>query len=470
MRFLRAAVRLQGVAVKCQCRHAAAMAQLADPIMLGRHEVANRLYRAPVLEVAGNGPDASTILQRELEPAAAAGVGLVFQGACLVTAQGGRSAPGLSRVHDAAFVQSLRPAVEAVKQHGARLLMQLGHGALQTMEVWHEEYRRTHPRVETLAIAPPPRWLLAASASRVLHFDRVRVMTAEEIDDLADAFGRAAGHAAAAGYDGVHLAGANASIFQQCWSPAFNTRDDAYGGDTIEARSAFFLRVVRAIRHHTPNDFLLTAKIPAETEAPPFVRHHLRPEDTAEIGRVAAAVGLDAIAPVRVGVTRDQATARGAYPAIAWSDARWQAGYRAAFGGRLKVSAIKAANRAAALALPFEPAWNASLCRHVKQAVDIPILCEGGVRSRDEIDHLLGSAAADMVGMARPFYAEPRLPARLLHDERAAAICANCNNCTIPQLTGALGVCRTPAILARRGQLQKSGAYQSPNASPTHEP
>ena len=66
--------------------------------------------------------------------------------------------------------------------------------------------------------------------------------------------------------------------------------------------------------------------------------------------------------------------------------------------------------------------------------------------------------------MGRPFYAEPRLPARLLDagdsgEGATAAICENCNNCTVPQVTGASGICRTPEVMAERGELEQAGAY-----------
>jgi 2,4-dienoyl-CoA reductase-like NADH-dependent reductase (Old Yellow Enzyme family) len=430
---------------------------LASPLRLGSREAPNRLYRAPVLEVAGNGPDAARILRRELEPSAASGVGLVFQGACLVTPTGGRSAPGLSRVHDRGFVLSLKPAVEAVKSHGALLLMQLGHGGLQTMELWHKEYRAAHPDLETLAVSPPPRWMRALSP--ILDLSRVRVMNDDELRALAEAFGAAASHAAEAGYDGVHLAGANGSIFQQCWSLVFNKRTDAFGGPTLRDRSAFFRLVVQAIRRRTPRDFLLTTKVPAETEAPFLVRDALSLDEGVQIARIAADEGVDAVVPVRVGVTRDQATARGHFPGLAWADPRWQKGYDAAFG-RLGKHAVKAANRVAARAIPFEPAWNAAFCRAVKQEVAIPVLCEGGLREKAEMERLLSSGACDMVGMARPFYAEPRLAWRLLHEGNdSKLLCESCNNCTIPQVTGATGVCRTPVIMAKRGELARRGAY-----------
>ena len=44
-------------------------------------------------------------------------------------------------------------------------------------------------------------------------------------------------------------------------------------------------------------------------------------------------------------------------------------------------------------------------------------------------------------------------------DAGASAVCDSCNNCAVPQVTGAPGVCRTPAVLEEVGRLRKAGAY-----------
>jgi 2,4-dienoyl-CoA reductase-like NADH-dependent reductase (Old Yellow Enzyme family) len=88
------------------------------------------------------------------------------------------------------------------------------------------------------------------------------------------------------------------------------------------------------------------------------------------------------------------------------------------------------------------------------------VLCEGGIRGRERIDRLL-ERSCDAVGLGRPFYAEPRLPARLLGSTDATAVCDSCNNCAVPQATGADGVCRTPEVLERAGRLRRDGAYET---------
>jgi hypothetical protein len=64
--------------------------------------------------------------------------------------------------------------------------------------------------------------------------------------------------------------------------------------------------------------------------------------------------------------------------------------------------------------------------------------------------------------MGRPFYAEPRLGARLLAGE-ARALCESCNNCTVPQATGEPGRCRTPGVVRQRARLDSEGSYERSN-------
>jgi len=427
------------------------MVRLSAPLRIGDVTVSNRLYRAPVLECAGNGDDAVDRLIDHLDPAAAAGAGLVCQGATIVRGEGGCAAPGMTRVHDDDFVARLGRLTDRLHAHDTTVAIQLEHGGLRSMETWHRGYRREHPGLEQLAVSRPPVPLRALDRLGFLDYDP-HVLTTDEVYDLADDFGRAAGRAVDAGYDIVHLAGANMGIVHQFLSPFYNRRDDEFG-DGVR-----FLAAVRdAVRDHAGNVPLMT-KVPAETAAPAVIRRRLTREDAVAICRRLDRIGYDALVPVSGSVFWDMSIVRGEFPARAWRDEDFREGYVEAFGGRLRAGLVALANRLQARRYDFAPAWNADLCRVVRDAVDVPVLCEGGVRDRPRIDRLLGDAC-DAVGMARPFYAEPELPARLLADAEASAVCASCNNCTVPQVAGAPGVCRTPVVLSEAGRLREAGAY-----------
>ncbi|MDF9747755.1 NADH:flavin oxidoreductase [Natrinema salsiterrestre] len=450
------------------------MATLEDPIEIGGLTVPNRLYRAPLLECAGNGPDTVETLIDDLEPAAESGVGLICQGATIVRGEGGCAAPGMTRVHDPDFVAQLSRLTDRIHDHGSRIVVQLEHGGLRSMETWHAEYRREHPELEQLAVSNPPWQLRALDRIGFLEYDP-HVLTTDEVYDLAADFGRAAARAVEAGYDGIHLAGANMGIVQQFLSPFYNRRDDEFGGSP--AARLEFLAVVHDEIRERAEDIPLLTKVPAETPAPPspLVRRNLSLADGVEIARRLEEIGYDAVVPVQTSVVWDMSIIRGEYPERAWDNEALREAYDAAFGGSTRRRLVSLANRVQSFQYDFEPAWNEDFCRRVRERVSIPVLAEGGIRKRGEMDRLLGSSeesdgsdrreepACDMVGMARPFYAEPRLGARLLEpesgDETPQVLCESCNNCTVPQVTGAPGICRTPNVVRKRGELEREGVY-----------
>ncbi|MXR51788.1 NADH:flavin oxidoreductase [Halovenus sp. WSH3] len=429
-------------------------ATLTEPIEIGGVELRNRLYRAPLLECAGNGPDAVETYIDELEPAAESGAGLIFQGASIVTESGGCAAPNMTRVHDPAFVDRLSALTDRIHDHGSRIFIQLAHGGLRSMSLWHSEYRTRNPEEGQLAVSEPPVQLRAADRAGLIDLDP-DVLSTAEVYDLAEAFGRAAGYAADAGYDGIHLSGANMGIIQQFLSPYYNDRDDEFA-DGVR----FLLAVRDAVREHAGAIPLVT-KVPAETAAPPFVRTRLDRDDAVTIAERLAEAGYDALVPVECSVYWDMSLIRGAYPDRAWAAEELRSEYAAVFGSRLRARAVSLLNRLQARQFPAEPGWNADLCRRVRERVDVPVLCEGGLREREHCEAVLGGPepAADLVGLGRPFYAEPRLPARLLAGKRA--LCESCNNCTVPQATGEPGRCHTPRIVRRRARLEREGAYSS---------
>ena len=433
------------------------MPTLREPFQIGGLEIPNRLYRAPLLECAGNGPEAVDALIADLEPAAAAGAGLVCQGATIVRGEGGCAAPEMTRVHDPAFVEQLSRLTDAIGRHGSRIAIQLEHGGLRSMETWNHDYRAENPDLEQLAVSRPP-WLLRLLDRAGVVSYNPHVLSTEEVYELAADFGRAGAAAVEAGYDLLHLAGANMGILHQFCSPYYNRRDDEFGD-----LGRFFEVVLAAIRERA-GDVPVMTKVPAETEAPPFVRRTRSATETVRLCQRLDAAGYDAVVPVEGSVFWDMSIVRGAFPTQAWRDESLRGEYAAAFGSTARAALVAVGNWIESLRYSFEPAWNADLCRRVRRHVNIPVLCEGGIRKRGRIDRLLGDAC-DAVGMARPFYAEPRLPARLL--DRAAepatsVVCENCNNCVVPQAAGEPGVCRTPEVLERAGQLRLEGAYDSP--------
>ena len=106
---------------------------------------------------------------------------------------------------------------------------------------------------------------------------------------------------------------------------------------------------------------------------------------------------------------------------------------------------------------PFAPVWNRALFAAAKrQAVKIPVLAVGGIRTGAEVRDILDEGDADMVGIGRPFYAEPDLAARILDGDDSPGRCRSSNRCVAAQMLGMRGVCYNPEV-TKRGTSTRPG-------------
>src|SRR5947209_15997444 len=197
------------------------MSSLHDPIEINGCAIRNRLYRAPVLEGAGSGPDAARIYREAFETNARAGVGLIIQGNSCIT-EDGRSAPGMTLVNTRERMLALKEVTDAVHRHGGRIFLQIGHAGIYAMEAWHETYagRRVGP---VLAVSKPPIHVRPA-----LRGVPVKVLATEDVHQLVEATARSAAWAREAGYDGIQLPSSNAKLIHQFLSPYYNRRTDEF--------------------------------------------------------------------------------------------------------------------------------------------------------------------------------------------------------------------------------------------------
>ena len=415
------------------------MSVLHTPLTIGSMTVPNRLYRAPVLEGAGTGPDAAGVYERHFVANARAGVGLIIQGSSCITEEG-RTSPGMTVVANHEQVMALAGMVASVHRHGAAIVLQLGHGGLFAMEAWHEPYA-SQRRQPLLAASPVP-WLLRPSFAGV----PIHVLDTAEVRRLAARFGMVAQWARQAGYDGVQLGSANAKLLDQFISPFYNRRTDEFGGSL---RNRFrILELIRSeVARQAGPDYPCLVKIPHEVSLPLAPRTTFA--EALELARLAAEAGFDALTPVTVSVFPDTTLSRGGVPRSLWRNRSMQTRLRAAAPSRRRRATIMAATFVGGVRAPFRPVWNRPLFTAVKELVDVPVLAVGGIRSAEEVEGILDNGQADLVGIGRPFYAEPDLAARILGGDPAPRRCQNSNLCVPAQMLGMKGVCYNPA--ARRG-------------------
>jgi 2,4-dienoyl-CoA reductase-like NADH-dependent reductase (Old Yellow Enzyme family) len=250
----------------------------------------------------------------------------------------------------------------------------------------------------------------------------------------------------------VQLASSNAKLVHQFLSPYYNRRDDEFGG-TIRNRARILDVIADAIRAEAGDDFTITVKIPVDEEAPRFAPRTTGDEGL-ELCRLAESFGYHAITPVGLSVFPHASLCRGEDPTSILEVDSIRRRFEEALGGsRLKMTVLRWGYRSGAKAYPFKPVWNRRYFQAAKRAVKIPVFAVGGIRRLDEINDILERGDADMVGIGRPFYAEPDLPRRLLAGDPAETLCESSNRCVPPQQLGLKARCYNPNVARKRAAL-----------------
>ncbi|MGH8977330.1 MAG: NADH:flavin oxidoreductase, partial [Acidimicrobiia bacterium] len=263
---------------------------LEAPITIGGATIRNRLYRAPVLEGAGDGDDVAERYAAHFVPNARHGVGLIIQGSSCILPEG-RTSPGMTCVDTREKMLRLAPMVDAVHAEGASIFIQLGHGGLYAMEAWHEPYA-SQRRGPVLAPSPVPALLRPAFWKVPVH-----VLTGDDVRAIAATYGNAAAWAREAGYDGIQLGSANAKLLDQFLSPFYNRRTDEFGG-SLENRARILGLMREAVAARAGADYPCLVKVPAETAPPGFPRSTRA--EALQLARLVEEWGFDAVTPVEV--------------------------------------------------------------------------------------------------------------------------------------------------------------------------
>jgi 2,4-dienoyl-CoA reductase-like NADH-dependent reductase (Old Yellow Enzyme family) len=228
-------------------------------------------------------------------------------------------------------------------------------------------------------------------------------MTQHEITTVVEAYAAAASRARRAGFDGVQIHGAHGYGVNQFLSAATNRRTDRYGGD-IAGRYSFLSEVTQAIRGAVGKDYPVFIKLSASD----YVDGGLVLEESLYVARRLADDGIDCI--------------------------EVSAGNRAAANGMIpsRLNILRQSDEG----------YLTQLAQRFKQAVDVPIVTVGGIRSPKTVSRILSEGIADYVALCRPLIREPHLINRWKNGDLRKSRCVSCNGCFETGLDGSGVKCK----------------------------
>jgi len=343
-----------------------------EPIKINQIELANRFVRSATWE--GMAGDDGSVSDKLVDTMAVLAKGGVglIIPGHIYVKPEGKATPWQTGIDKDELVPGLKKLTDAVHSNGSKVVAQISHAGNFTSEA-----------------------ITGQTPVVVSDFDGVakeprKELSETDIQDVIDAFTQAARRAKEAGFDGVQLHSAHGYLLSQFLSPQFNRRKDNYGG-AIENKARIHLEIYQAIRKVVGSDFPIIMKI----NGTDGTKSGLALEESVQVGKLMADSGLDAIE-----------VSGGPMPTVPEIDSEDKEAF-------------------------FRPQAKA-----FKDALDIPIILIGGVRSLNVAERLLDEGTVDMISMARPFIREPNLVNRWKGGDEEKAACISCNGCMMAGMEG----------------------------------
>ncbi len=336
------------------------------------------------------------------------GVGLAISGMAHV--RRGYSYTGREiGLYDDRLVEPLRALTDAVHRHRGHVFAQLCWAPPQL------------PRAKAQRLGATS--ISAGFNKTNLLFDR-ELGDAELRAIVAD-FAQAGRRAREAAFDGVQLHGAHGYLVSRSLSPKHNRRTDRWGG-SFEGRLTLVREIYGAMREAVGSDFPITIKMNAHDGE----SDGLDVDTGVRIAQSFAAWGFDAlevsagIGDVGLGCYPN----KGGIPIDSGKQFLVEQFPALRLAGPLVGPALKLARRA--VEFPGE-AYFEPLARRIAEAVHIPVMCVGGIRSRAVAERIVNETKIAMVSLARPLIREPDLPNQWQSGASARATCTSCNECFV---------------------------------------
>lgn len=350
---------------------------LFSPFRLRGVELKNRMVMAPMsTELGGLTGEVTPAMIAFYRERALGGMGLIVVEYTCVDPDTGRAHEYQLTLESRRNLDGHRRLTRTLHDAGSKAFMQIQHSG-----------QYANPQVLPAGVTVGPCDIFSRKDPEKL---RCRALSSDEVAAMAEAFGKTAGLAMEAGYDGVELHGAHGYLLTQFLSPLSNRRDDEWGGD-FERRLAFPLAVVRAVREAI-GDAPMVFRISADE----FREGGLTIEDMEKIAPRLAEAGVDAF-----------------HVSMGW-------GVGTAFETVIEP-------------MSTPEGWRIPYARRIREATGRPVIAVGQIRWPETGEEAVANGSADMIALGRPMLTDPAWAAKAKAGRRdLIRPCTSCNWCISP--------------------------------------
>ena len=369
---------------------------LFTPVTLGPLTLRNRSIRSAAFESMCPGNVPSPQLLDYHRSVAAGGVGMTTVAYAAVTRSGlsfdrqlwmrPEIVPGLSELTD------------AVHAEGAAASIQLGHCGNMS----HKSICGCLP-------------VGASSGFNLYSPTFVRGLRADELPEMAKAYGRSVCLAREAGFDAVEIHAGHGYLISQFLSPSINHRKDEFGG-TLANRMRFMEMVMEDVMKAAGNDMAVLVKMNMRDG----FRGGMELDESLQVARKLQELGAHALVLSGGFVSKaPMYVMRGEMPIRTMTHYMtcWWLKYGVRLVGKYMIPSV-----------PFREAYFLEDALKFRAALKIPLVYVGGLVSRDKIDEVLDDGF-EAVQMARALLNEPGFVNRMRAEENARCNCRHSNYC-----------------------------------------
>lgn len=369
---------------------------LFTPVTLGPLTLRNRSIRSAAFESMCPGNVPSPQLLDYHRSVAAGGVGMTTVAYAAVTRSGLSFDRQLWMRPE--IVPGLRELTDAVHAEGAAASIQLGHCGNMS----HKSICGCLP-------------VGASSGFNLYSPTFVRGLRADELPEMAKAYGRSVGLAREAGFDAVEIHAGHGYLISQFLSPSTNHRKDEFGG-TLANRMRFMEMVMEEVMKAAGNDMAVLVKMNMRDG----FRGGMELDESLQVARKLQELGAHALVLSGGFVSKaPMYVMRGEMPirTMTYYMTCWWLKYGVRLVGKYMIPSV-----------PFREVYFLEDALKFREALDIPLVYVGGLVSRQKIEEVLNHGF-EAVQMGRALLNEPDFVNRMRREENARCNCRHSNYC-----------------------------------------